>query len=232
MIELRTATATCTIDPQGAWVTHLAVREVPVLFERTAVNYPEGTKSRGGMHVCLPNFGPDRDGSLAQHGFGRTETWDITEQSDASVTLRLVGGHEEYKNLKSTLTYVLDDDGFSATLRLENQGSTLVRVAPGFHPYFDSSDTEEIVVNETTFPFTSLPSTKFVSAETAEVTLGKQTYMLRQTEMPAWAIWTDQKGDYVCVEPTVGGFRFMDDPDHEELLQPDQEKLYTLSIGW
>lgn len=233
MIHLTSDETACTIDPEGAWVTSLQCGETPVFFPRTEVSYGDLTKQRGGMHVCVPNFGPDRDGRLAQHGFGRTSTWTVTEQGDASVTLRLRGGDDDYADLESSLTYALSERSFSATLRCKNRGSSLLRLAPGFHPYFHvAAKTKEVSLNTVPYQLAALAGTEFLEAEALTLQINDRAVHLTQSNLPTWAIWTDQQRNYVCCEPTHGGNRFLSDSRDDEIIQPDHERLYTISIKW
>lgn len=233
MIDLTAQQARCTIDPRGAWVTRLDRGDDPLLFPRTELAYDEAKKLRGGMHVCLPNFGPDPSGELEQHGFGRTSDWEVVEQGEAHVTLRLKGGSEAYRDLESTLTYALSNTSFSATLRCKNTGSDILRIAPGFHPYFQvDADVHSISADDESYLLAELAGTEFISAEDVTLVMGDRELKLTQANLPEWALWTDQQGSYVCCEPTAGGYRFLYDPNETELLQPDNEKSYTVSISW
>jgi len=55
---------------------------------------------------------------------------------------------------------------------------------------------------------------------------------LTPKNLSTWAIWTDQLGPYVCVEPTFGGNRFLEPESPDEQLAPDQTKTYSLRIEW
>ena len=73
-IILRNHSASMQINTLGAYVNNLVLYGREVLFPKTSVQVGADTKLRGGMHVCLPQFGPDGKNHLAQHGFGRTST--------------------------------------------------------------------------------------------------------------------------------------------------------------
>ena len=232
MIQLNSHTSRCTIDPQGAWVESLEHKDTPILFPKTAIEYPEGAKSRGGMHVCVPNFGPGGESGLPQHGFGRTSTWTVVTESDGFVSLEL-RGEGDYADLKSTLTYAISDTSFTATLHLENTGTRLLRVAPAFHPYFQIEASEDsVVVGDTLYSLSELAGTVFVSAETLALHTKKRSLRLDQENLGTWAIWTDEMGKYVCVEPTHGGYRFLDEPQSDEQLRPYHGMMYTFTIAW
>lgn len=233
MIELSSQQSRCLIDPKGAWVTRLDRGDDPILFPRKELAYDHVKKLRGGMHVCLPNFGPDPSGKIEQHGFGRTSDWEVVDQGEVYVTLRLRGGSEDYEDLESTLTYAISNTSFSATLRCKNTGSEILRIAPGFHPYFQTEkDLQTISADGESYLLAELAGTEFISADDITLVLGDTELELTQANLPEWALWTDQQANYVCCEPTAGGYRFLYDPDETELLQPNSEKSYTASISW
>lgn len=89
-IILRNHSASMQINTMGAYVDALVLHSWEVLFPKTSVQVGTDTKLRDGMHVCLPQFGPDSKNHLAQHGFGRTSTWQIRYQNESDVGLRLI----------------------------------------------------------------------------------------------------------------------------------------------
>lgn len=233
MITLKNGASSAVIDPAGAWVERLDDAAGPVFFPKQAlVNQDGETKTRGGMHVCLPNFGPGGDSGLDQHGFGRTMEWKIAGLTEADTSLEL-SGPKDYKNLKATLVYSLGESSFEARLVIKNEGEADLRVAPGFHPYFYLDEDETAVsVNDQNYALSSLAGTEFVTTEKAVLKTAGREITLSQNGLPTWAIWTDEMANYVCVEPTAGGYRFLEDPTPEELLATGEEKSFNCNISW
>ena len=146
MIELISNQTSLKIDPRGAYVVSLTTNEQEIFYPKTNLKTPQGeVKTRGGMHVCLPNFGPDSKHGLNQHGFGRELTWQIINQTQNQVELELDGGQSPYKKLKSTLKISLKDNQVDFQLILENLGQKTLEVAPAFHPYFQLQNDETAV---------------------------------------------------------------------------------------
>ena len=235
MITLTHSTAHADINPEGgAWVETLTRDGQAVLFPKTDLMSDSGErKTRGGMHVCLPNFGPGGTSALAQHGFGRTLPWEVVHHNVHSVTLRLQGSGSLYSSLISTLVYTLEPSQFKAELTVKNTGQTSLRVAPGFHPYFALSESEAAVsVNDVVYELDKLGGTEFITAENVALQTSEQRLSLEQSNLSTWAVWTDQLANYVCVEPTYGGYRFLEPSSPEEHLVPGAEKTFSCSIGW
>ncbi len=234
MIQLAKGLATATINPYGAWVTGLSLEDTPVLHPFTELNNADGeSKKRGGMHVCLPNFGSGGDSGLMQHGFGRELEWNINAQKENSLELSLENAPEPYENLRATLQYELLLTSFSATLSVRNTGGQPLRVAPAFHPYFQLQDQETIVtVNGVQYQLDELAGTEFIEADSVTVVTASQHLTLSQSGLSTWAIWTDQLGPYACVEPTFGGYRFVSSPQDDEWLAPNSTRSYDFGINF
>lgn len=234
LIEISSPNERVLIDPNGAWVTSLTRGDTPIFFPKAELTHESGTdKIRGGMHVCLPNFGPGGESDLAQHGFGRTETWTVLQQNESSVTLELKVMKRNYTGLDARLHYEITGTSLTATLSLSNNGTTPFRVAPGFHPYFALEPSEAAVtVNGELLQLDKLAGTEYREAESAELITGSQHIVMHTENLTTWAIWTDQLGNYVCVEPTFGGNRFLEAARSDEALAPGQTRTYSVRIHW
>lgn len=234
MVTLLSGQTIARINPNGSWVESLTSENDQILFPLSELTDDNGEpKKRGGMHICLPNFGPGGDSGLPQHGFGRTGEWAIVETSDHAVTLELRGGSSDYSDLVSRLTYTLEPSLFSAELTLQNDGTEPLRVAPAFHPYFTLTESDTaITVNGASYQLDALAGTEFITADTVKMTTSNHSVQLSQLNLTTWAIWTDQLGSYVCVEPTAGGYRFLEAPSDDELLDPGRSARYTCKIAW
>lgn len=234
-IELWSGTTKALISLDGAWLTNLSDENGDILYPKRLLEGADGSKkARGGCHVCLPNFGVGGETELAQHGFGRTSVWSLVNQTDASARLILRGGSDEYASLDSTLTYELNDSSITITLQLKNAGDKVLRVAPGFHPYFAlSSDETAVKIDDQPYDLEDLAGTLFVEGQSKELALEKRNLHLSAENLSTWAVWTDQLANYVCVEPTFDGPTFVrNQPDENENLQPGATNTYSHTISW
>lgn len=231
MPELKTDGASAQVSLDGAWVETLTLENNPVFYPKTTLETPGGTKIRGGMHVCLPNFGPGGDSGLEQHGFGRTSTWTPKQQTTNSIQLELEAQPAPYHNLQATLRYELSDSSLRTTLSVTNAGDEPLRVAPGFHPYFQVEiDETTVVVNDTTYELAEIEGTEFVTADSVTLKTAHQSLKLTSKNLSTWAVWTDQLGPYVCVEPILGGYRFLEPVAADELLSAGETRDYIVKI--
>ncbi len=234
MISIRRGSVEASIDPNGAWVSELRRDDVPVFFPRTELKSENGdVKQRGGMHVCLPNFGPGGDSGLPQHGFGRTHEWRVVSKHGAHVELLLENGSSHYMGLESRLVYEVSSGAFKAKLVVKNVDGLSLRLAPAFHPYFQLDEPESaVMVNGTVYELSELAGTEFIEADTVDFRSHEQRLSLSQQGLGTWAIWTDRLGDYVCVEPTFGGNRFLEPLQPGEELLPGDVRTYQLTISF
>lgn len=230
-IEIFSGSTKAIISTSGGYVTNLADERGDILFPKRTLTAPEGSeKTRGGCHVCSPNFGPGGESGLAQHGYGRTSEWKVVEQSETQVTLLLMG-EKQYETLESHLVYQIADMSFEMSLQLKNTGDAPLAVAPGFHPYFSYRGALPIVNNAPTTDLSHFLDTVFIDGNEQSLTVAGRNLTLRSDQLTKWAVWTDQLGGYLCVEPTQLGNAFVYDTS-PPLLEPGQEKTYTFTMHW
>lgn len=234
-IELWNGSTKALIDLEGAWLTNLSDDRGDILFPKRMLTAPDGTKkARGGCHVCLPNFGPGGDSGLPQHGFGRLAVWEMASKTENKVILMLSGGAKGYEALQSRLTYELSDTSIKITLDLINNGEAELRVAPAFHPYFAlQADEAHVKVDGRRMDLDELGGTVFEEGDIKELATSRRHFRLESSSLPTWAIWTDHLAQYACVEPTLGGYTFLDGkPASAELIHPGKPRTFTFIASW
>jgi glucose-6-phosphate 1-epimerase len=231
--ELWSGPTKAIVDPMGAWLTNLSDDNGDILYPKRTLQAPDGTsKERGGLCVCLPNFGPGGSSDLAQHGFGRTQEWEVLDKTEASILLKLKSPEGEYAALNAVLSYQLNDQLLMAALDVTNDGDHDLRIAPAFHPYFAVKE-GGVRINGEEQNLNDLAEAIFVEAEQQEVETGNRTISCDSSQLPVWAKWTDQLGQYVCVEPSLAGFSFLNDtPAPVEILKPGETKMFSLTMTW
>ncbi len=234
-IELWSGETKALIDPVGAWLTNLSDDKGDVLFPKRLLMASDGSKKqRGGMHVCLPNFGPGGDSGLAQHGFGREVIWQPVEVQPDRAVFELANGKDGYETLHSTLLFALDGRSIDVVLKLENRGDEPLRVAPGFHPYVALGRGENSVrLNDEPYGMAELAGTEFFDDSVSmHLKTLHRSIAISSHQLPTWAFWTDKLDDYVCVEPTVGGNTFLASITDREELIPGKMRNYSITIAW
>ena len=230
-ITLHTGMTTVTITIDGAYITSLTDEHGDVFYPLQTLTTPDSErKTRGGCHVCLPNFGPGGASGLAQHGFGRTSQWQVVEQASDRVELVLQGS-DDYAGLESRLVYTVAEHQLAMQLMLVNVGEEELLVAPAFHPYF-VYDGVPVLDSQPLADLAPLADTIFVDGPTRQLATGLRTITLQSEGLPRWAVWTDELGPYLCVEPTHSGNSFADNPAHAAALAPGQTVRYGVRVGW
>lgn len=230
MIDLKHDSYLATIDSQGAWVTSYSSADTPILYPKSDIeSILGGVKTRGGCHICLPNFGPGGDSTQPQHGYGRLLTWNLVTHHQSEAILRLEPSVEtDYCNV--ILRYSLGDDGLAIDLTVTNSGSESIRLAPGFHPYFAIDTKQAVYLNQAKVNLSEYSDATFVKAHSMELENGDTRIRLSAVGMTLWALWTDQLAEYFCIEPTSAGFAFESDAAPDQLLEPGGTKQYQLTI--
>ena len=223
-----------SVDSGGAYLVNLYdSRGDAILFPRATID----GKRRGGAHVCLPYFGPDAAGVLPQHGFGRDVEWSVEVLSDNEI--RCV--YEEIKDGVSTgfyasILYKLfeDNNSFVTALTAANQSSRSepFAVTPGFHPYF-AVDPEDTYLNGGRIQLTDYePFKSFPESSTMTLHSGGRTITVSSQDLRHMIVWTDKRGDYLCVEPTLSGNGFDSTKTSEHTLGAGAVAAYSYSITW
>lgn len=140
---LRSASTTIGVMPDICLISHFQVGDWRVLYRPMAT----GNTSRWGLPLMIPNFSRLKNGvfqekhtTLPIHGFGRLMPWDVTEQDDAHLTMRLTSSDATRANYPYDFVFTAaigaGDGTLTYTLTMENRSSETMPIAPGFHPYF------------------------------------------------------------------------------------------------
>lgn len=232
-IVLKQGQVTAVIEQEGAFLTSIHTGSQTIIFPRKQIQASYGVwKTRGGLHICFPNFGPGDSAGLEQHGFGRTENWDQLTTSDSQVYFRLSGGNAKYSQIRADLRYTLLDDGLRCELLVKNLSNETIDIAPGFHPYFTvPPGVTEVHVEDETYALDSLADTVFVEDPT-NIRIGNMKLTFRQLNLPLMAVWTDQLDDYVCFEPTFSGDSFDKNPDANHKLGAQENARFMMEFHW
>lgn len=231
-IELCSGSTKLRVSTSGGYVISLSDELGDVLFPKQTLKTADGAeKTRGGLHVCLPNFGPGGMSGLGQHGYGRTSEWAIKNRSETSVEL-VLAGVGEYMGMESILTYKVLERGFRAQLRLKNTGGSPLKVAPAFHPYWCLGGKAPEVNGIYHDDLAKFSEAQFISGDSVRLKLASREIVMRSGELDQWAQWTDQLGDYLCIEPSQSGFSFDEDISRADILGAGEELNYSFTATW
>lgn len=231
IIELRSGDKKAIVDTKGGYLTNYADDQGDIIYPKRVITTDTGEhKTRGGCHVCMPNFGPGGNSGLDQHGYGRTSDWNIADSGDDHVTLSLEG-QGDYKDMPATLRYSIGEHDLTMELTLTNNGEHVLELGPAFHPYFATSDS--LVVDGESFDMAAYNDMVLSDdTPTKVVNTNGRTFVLKANDMPYWAQWSDRLAGYFCVEPSYGGFTFVPENHRRtDMLQPGESKSYIFTIA-
>lgn len=137
------------VDPFGGQVLSWQYKDEHIFFPQQTVAVKLGDsveyKTRGGMFICFPHFGPEITSGhfrMPQHGLMREIDFTPTAYTKHSLAL--------WNNLKLNvlydyvvhvkLFYEMFSNGFQIKVLIENKDETAVPINLAFHPYFTVTD--------------------------------------------------------------------------------------------
>lgn len=157
--------------------------------------------------------------------------WSVVDLNQDRISLRLKG-EGAYQHLYSLIIYELEEKSFTSKLEMLNRGLEELDVAPGFHPYFAVEPTEQgIAVDEEWHELASLSGTVF-RERVRKVDFKNHTIHFDTDNINRFAIWTDQLGEYVCVEPTYAANSFSASPEQNIKLKLGESVSFSYTIRW
>lgn len=219
------------VDPQGGYIEQWLVDDgTPVLFAGQIAG------KRRATHVCVPNFGPDGQGYLAQHGFGRTVQWRPVTAKPGAVGLVYRQTTGPYTGLDLRLDYRLVSRGLVLGLTATNRADRPLRLSPGFHPYFvvPSTIDHSMEVNGQRYDRRHLEGTVYITGHRVTARLGHRHLTMVGEGFGRYALWcpANQADRFVCVEPTVAGNSFLTYPGPaDEWLGPGRTRHWRARIN-
>ena len=155
-IEIENNQVEAKIALQGAHLFHYKVKDNPsLLWLSKAAYFEEGKAIRGGIPICFPWFGKNKeDPSLPQHGFARTQLWTVVleeEMDEGTTHIQL-----QLKPNVYTLTqwaYLFDvtlditiGHELSIALNVTNIDTKPFEISTALHTYFSVSDIDNISI--------------------------------------------------------------------------------------
>ncbi len=155
-IEIQNSQAEAKIALQGAHLFHYKVKEEPsLLWLSKAAFFEEGKAIRGGIPVCFPWFGKNKDNpSLPQHGFARTQLWTVVleeEKGDSTTHIRLQLKPDthtlaQWPYLFDVTLDIIISQELSIALSVTNTDTKPFEISTALHTYFSVSDIGTIAI--------------------------------------------------------------------------------------
>ncbi|OUL37031.1 aldose epimerase [Nostoc sp. T09] len=211
---------------------------IPILFPICG-NLPENTYSHNGQTY-----------TLKQHGFARDLPWQVTEQvthEKASLTL-VLNSNEQTRavypfDFQLAFTYELQGNTLEIRQQYQNLSSTPLPFSMGFHPYFVTSDKNQLEF--------AIPSGEYQNQRTKEISpfhgnfdfgLDEIDVAFKQltsqsasvvdnsrklkltlnygNEYPILVFWTIKGKEFYCLEPWSAPRNALNTGEHLTVLDP------------
>ncbi len=155
-IEIENNQAEAKIALQGAHLFHYKVKDKPsLLWLSQAAYFEEGKSIRGGIPVCFPWFGKNKDDpSLPQHGFARTQIWTVvleeeTDEGTTHIRLQLKPNAHTLSQWAYLFDVILDitiGHELSIALSVTNIDTKPFEISTALHTYFSVSDIDNVSI--------------------------------------------------------------------------------------
>jgi len=228
-------TSSMEIDPHGARITSLMLKDIPVLFFGK-----RGDGKDGVTHPCTPNFGRDPSPrNLPQHGPMRNAECIVEKQTPDHVILSYTITHENYpRDVKVIQDFMVRDNVFTLTTSHHNAGTVEAPVNFGEHFYWNAPNgwegvkingqnvTELVKIND---------SVNLRPSNTIEIP-GQPRIVLEQegfSQSVLWAYNHPETGifdaSYVCIEPIERRVELFN--QKESMLPPGKTRTTMLQIS-
>ena len=155
-IEIHNHQAEAKIALQGAHLFHYKAKdESSLLWLSKAAHFKEGKAIRGGIPVCFPWFGKNKDDlSLPQHGFARTQLWTVVleeeiDENTSHIQLQLKPNTHTLEQWAYLFAVTLDitiGDELSIALSVSNTDTKPFEISTALHTYLSVSDIAHISI--------------------------------------------------------------------------------------
>ena len=174
--------------------------------------------SRGGVYLCIPNFESLSPPFSIKHGEYRITACDTTLPHQKTLS---AASENPWGEIEVSADWQEITEPDRKTLKVTASIRALSAVAlvrPGFHPYFSIFENSYIALGSTHIDVAALPHDSMRAyqaaslSEEAKLTTANYTASVKcqisaRSEDLAigYAIWSDKKSAYVCIEPVIGG---------------------------
>lgn len=225
IINIKSDELQLEVDTLGAYQNKFTKNGENLYYPKSNLEKEGKNKLRGGSHVCLPHFGVSEKVNQPNHGFARETEWDIVEKVENKITLVLNEDVEGYENMKAYLTYELEGNRFTTILKVENNGEKPFTISPAFHPYFEFTSQEEVLIDGKPVEFNEELDNSLFEGNIKKLETGRFNISFEEERMPKYVVWSDQIDNYICVEPTNNHKALDDDKELVEVKAHDQEEF-------
>jgi glucose-6-phosphate 1-epimerase len=140
------------IYPFGACVTSYVKGGTDYLCVRPDAKLDGSKPISGGIPHCFPQFGP---GAIQQHGFARNVDWEVAEQSDDKVVMRLTENDYTMEMwphpFECTYTVKLGEESLNTEFSVTNTGDKPFDFTAALHTYWSVSGIKNIKITSPAF---------------------------------------------------------------------------------
>lgn len=154
-IEVENSSAKAKIALQGAHIFEYVKKgEESYIWLSEISDFEHGKSIRGGIPICWPWFGMNKDKSLPQHGFARISMWEFVcsneiDEKTSSVTLKLTCSDETLKIWAYRFElelHVVISENLAVELKTTNLDDKEFEITQALHTYFSVSHISHVSI--------------------------------------------------------------------------------------
>lgn len=153
-IEIINEVACANIALQGAHIFHYSrLDEPPLIWLSDSSDFQKAKAIRGGVPICWPRFG-NLDKSLPQHGFARTEMFELVSVEEVNAkTTEVVFRLKENENTLEIWNYKFElelkvtiTDKLTMELTTTNTDNKAYKITQALHSYFEVGNISDVAI--------------------------------------------------------------------------------------
>lgn len=148
-ITLTSPHGTVRIAHNGAQILDASWNGRPLLWLSPLTNLRPGKAARGGVPVCFPWFGRHPVAGMPNHGFARSMTWQLSEQSADHAIFSLQDNAESFAlwphHFRAELKIWLNE-ALNVEFSVHNSSAAAFSFTYALHSYFAVGDSRECVL--------------------------------------------------------------------------------------
>lgn len=211
---------------------------------------------RGGIPVLFPACGrmqPGQYDTVPKHGFARGSEWDVVEQSEDTLVLRITDNDTTRgyfpHGFSFTQTYHIEADKLTLSQEIRNTGENPLPFSLGFHPYFKvdpavstaqvPSDRYEDTTGKYSFDgkfqfsndYDSVCTNTSGHTSVLDTGLGVRITVCGTEKFLYTVVWSPTGAQFACIEPWTAMPNALNTGDDIITLVPGERASFAMEIS-
>ncbi|MFH1036463.1 MAG: hypothetical protein V1756_00130 [Patescibacteria group bacterium] len=212
------------VSTLGGTVMDFSYQKINIIYPQRKVDIQGEKKSRGGIPICFPFFGPaiNRFAGISQHGWLQSQGLIIKSLMESSITMTGSQRSEKFPwNLEYSVSVGVNPGILTVNLevrRMQDSNPEDCPINPAFHPYFTNLGKREVKIGQQTY--TDFLAESLIVPSERNVVIDNGLCKVQMSLGGDFSgnsricLWSDDPDKYFCVEPMLAPMEsFADDDD-------------------